>query len=284
MRKGEPVAENYRTAGDGYHELESLIVFAALGDRLCFTPAEDLSLHLDGPFAAGLAGEADNLVLQAARILQRAFDCRKGARIGLTKELPVAAGLGGGSADAAAALRALCDLWGLPRDDRKLLALAADLGADVPVCLQSAPSFVTGIGEALAPLPDFPELWILLVNPGKALSTADVFAARNAPFSAPAGPPRGIENLTGLMAWLADHGNDLEAPARRLLPEIDEVLAALAAQPACRLARMSGSGATCFGLFSDAPAARAAADAIGQGAPAWWCGQGRIMVAGPPDA
>ena len=265
---------------DGYHELESLVVFAALGDELSFAPAEALSLRLEGRFAAKLTAEPDNLVLKAARALQQAFACGKGARITLSKELPVAAGLGGGSADAAAALRALCELWDLPCDEAGLLALAAGLGADVPVCLTASPSFVTGIGEILTPAPALPELWVLLVNPGQALSTADVFAARDGPYAPPSGPPAAFDGPEGLLAWLADHGNDLEAPARRLLPEIGEVLPVIAAQPACRLARMSGSGATCFGLFLEEGAAAAAADAIGRRAPDWWCGQGRIMVAG----
>jgi 4-diphosphocytidyl-2-C-methyl-D-erythritol kinase len=255
---------------DGYHEMESLVVFAAVGDRLRFTPAEETSLMIEGPFAAALAGDGDNLVLRAARALAKAVGCDRGAAMTLTKSLPVASGIGGGSADAAAALRGLLRLWdcSLPPDD--LAALALGLGADVPVCLGGRPVMMAGIGERLAPLPALPPLWLLLVNPGVAISTAAVFGARQGGFSTPPEPHLPPVELPALLDWLARHGNDLEPPARRLAPAVAEVLACLEELPACRLARMSGSGATCFGIFQEAEAARAAEAALRQSRPGWW--------------
>ena len=255
---------------DGYHRLDSLAVFACVGDRLAARPAEGLALRIEGPFAAGLSVGEDNLVLRAARALAAAAGIAPKAALSLTKNLPPASGLGGGSADAAASLRLLGRLWGVSVAD----GLAVGLGADVPVCLLSRPARMGGIGEVLSAAPALPELGLCLVNPGVAVATASVFAARRSPFSPPARLPEGWADAASLAADLARLGNDLEAPAIGLCPAIHAVLAVLEAAPGCLLARMSGSGATCFGLFADpAAAAHAAASLV---RPGWWCWGGGL--------
>lgn len=254
---------------DGYHELDSLVVFTTWADRLTFTPDRRLTLELSGPFAAALADQTDNLVLRAARRLADHAGCPPHVRIALDKRIPVAAGLGGGSADAAATLRGLSRLWQLGSEVADLLPLALELGADVPVCLRSRPARMRGIGERIEPI-ELPVLDLVLANPNLALSTAQVFAGLGgiAPAS---GPDESVPTgRADLLAWLRARGNDLEAPARRLEPVIEEVLAALHAQPGCRLARMSGSGATCFGMFDDQPTAACAAEALRRARPSWW--------------
>jgi 4-diphosphocytidyl-2-C-methyl-D-erythritol kinase len=253
---------------DGYHDIESLVAFAGVGDALTFTPGEDLALTVGGPTAAGAGDVADNLVLKAAHALaERVAGLRLG-RFTLSKRLPVAAGLGGGSADAAAALRLLARANGLAPDDPNLVQAARATGADVPVCLDPRTRRMRGIGDILSDPLDLPRLFALLVNPGVAVATADVFAALAAPpvgQSAPAALPEG-----GLLAEIAGGRNDLEAPAIELEPAIAVVLAVLRKLPGCRLARMSGSGATCFGLFDSSRAASAAARTLRVGYPAWW--------------
>jgi 4-diphosphocytidyl-2-C-methyl-D-erythritol kinase len=249
---------------DGYHDLDSLVVFADVGDRVAVRAAPDLSLAVSGPQAAGLCAGEDNLVMRAARLM-----AGPGAAIMLHKALPVASGIGGGSADAAAALRALAALWGvaLPAPERILR-----LGADVPACLCGRPCRITGTGGAVAPLDGtLPEAALLLVHPGVALSTPAVFAALARPDRAPMPDrlPR-FASLAEAAAFLAAQRNDLEAAAIRLVPVIAEVRQGIAAQPGCRLARMSGSGATCFGLFDRRADAEAAARAIGRARPGWW--------------
>lgn len=262
---------------DGYHELSSLVVFAGVGDVLRVAPAEDFSLSVEGPFAAGLAGEGDNLVLRAARCLADRAGGRQGAAMTLVKNLPVASGIGGGSADAAAALRGLSRLWGLDLPPRDLEALALTLGADVPVCLQGATVVMSGIGELLEPVPALPPLWLLLVNPGVAVATAGVFAALDGGFSQTAEPRLPPGDLPGLIQWLAARPNDLEGPARRLAPAVDDALAALDALSDCLLARMSGSGATCFGLFESEAAARAGAAEIEKRYGEWWVAPAKLL-------
>jgi 4-diphosphocytidyl-2-C-methyl-D-erythritol kinase len=254
---------------DGYHEIDSIVAFTACADRLTFAPDHELSLELKGPFAAALAGEPDNLVLRAARRLADHAGRPAHMRIVLDKRIPVAAGLGGGSADAAATLRGLCRLWQLGLTVADLLPLALELGADVPVCLRARPARMRGIGERVEPVV-LPALDLVLANPNRAVSTAQVFAGLGAivPTCTPDQPMPG--ERAGLLAWLHARGNDLEGPARRLLPAIREVIQALEAQPGCRLARMSGSGATCFGVFDDAPAAARAAQTIRRARSGWW--------------
>jgi len=255
---------------EGYHALESLVVFADIGDVVRLDPAAELTLTVDGPFAAGLAGDGDNLVLRAARALAEHSGIEAGAAISLTKNLPVASGIGGGSADAAAALRGLMSLWGLALPVRELSALALALGADVPVCLRSDAVLMSGIGEVFQPVPALPPLWLLLVNPGVAVSTPAVFAAREGAFSKVAEPRLPPIALAAFIDWLAARPNDLEMPACRLQPVVASVLAALEVLPDCLLARMSGSGATCFGLFENEDDARAAAEAVALQHRDWW--------------
>lgn len=245
---------------DGYHTLDSLVVFAGVADTLRAEPADALSLTVDGPFAAALSDEPDNLVLRAARALAPG----RGARLTLTKNLPVASGIGGGSADAAAALRALTRLWGL--DAALARRVAPTLGADVPVCLAGRPSIMRGIGNDLSPAPALPPFGLLLVNPGVALETRAVFAARRGAFSAAIAPPP-LPDAAALASVLRDAGNDLTQGAVGLCPAIAEVLAALDALPGTLVARMSGSGATCFAMFASPEAARAAACHLPG---AWW--------------
>jgi 4-diphosphocytidyl-2-C-methyl-D-erythritol kinase len=259
---------------DGYHLLDSLVVFAGVGDRLTVSAADALSLSVTGPFSGALRHEGDNLVLRAARALAAYAGVRAAGKLILEKNLPVASGIGGGSADAAAALRLLCRFWGLTPGHGELRRIAGDLGADVPACLDSRPALLSGTGDVLTPAPALPNIGIVLVNPGVAVSTASVFRARAGAFSDPADLCPGA---AGLVAALRSARNDLEPPARLLAPVIGDVLEALAAMVGCRLARMSGSGATCFGLFDTPAAADAAARAVNRGG--WWVWGGGLSGA-----
>jgi 4-diphosphocytidyl-2-C-methyl-D-erythritol kinase len=260
---------------DGYHLLDSLAVFPAVGDFLAVEPDDSLSLKITGPFGAALAADRDNLVLRAARLLK----ADGGAKLTLEKNLPVASGIGGGSADAAAALRLLSHHWGV---EAPLDELALALGADVPVCLASVPARMSGIGDLLLPAPRLPVFGILLCNPGVAVSTAEVFRARaEKTFSPPAELPESWPSAAAMAAALAGMGNDLEAPAIALAPVIGDLLAALRRLPGCLLARMSGSGATCFALFDTADAAAEAAAALNP--PRWWRWGGGLYEPAPRD-
>ncbi|MBI0435460.1 4-(cytidine 5'-diphospho)-2-C-methyl-D-erythritol kinase [Roseomonas sp. KE0001] len=253
---------------DGYHLLDSLVVFAGAADRLDVAPAEALSLELAGPEAASLAAEPDNLVLRAARLLAEKAGLPPRGALRLEKRLPVASGIGGGSADAAAALRLLNRAWGLNWPLARLAPLAAKLGADVPVCLDGRPARMGGVGERLEAAPRLPPAGLVLVNPRQPLSTPAVFRARAAEaFGAAATLPAGWADAGAMAQGLASCRNDLQAAAIRLCPAVSETLAALRALPDCLLARMSGSGATCFALLPDAAAARAAAAGLPE---AWW--------------
>ncbi|MGE5515573.1 MAG: 4-(cytidine 5'-diphospho)-2-C-methyl-D-erythritol kinase [Bacteroidota bacterium] len=260
---------------DGYHLLESLVAFAGIGDTLDLAAADGLSLALAGPTAAGLSAADDNIVLKAARALAAAAGIAPHAAITLTKRLPVAAGIGGGSADAAAALRGLVRLWGLDIAEDDLRALGLTLGADVPVCLAGHPTAMTGVGECLTPAPTLPPAWLVLVNPRRPLSTPAVFKARTGGFSAPAPLTESPADAHALAVALAARRNDLTQAAITLEPVLADMLALIAAQPGCLLARMSGSGATCFGLFADATTAQPAAAALTAIQPGWW-------IAAPP--
>jgi 4-diphosphocytidyl-2-C-methyl-D-erythritol kinase len=258
---------------DGYHLLDSLVVFGPAQDVLHAEPADALSLVLAGPFAAGLVAEADNLVLRAARALASWAGRPPRAALVLEKHLPVASGIGGGSADAAAALRLLARLWALDVPAAEMARLSAGLGADVPVCLAGRPARMAGIGDILTPAPALPPCGMLLVNPGVALATADVFRARAGSFTPAAAWPGAWPDADSMARDLSAQRNDLEPPALALCPAVGAVLAALRAAPGCLLARMSGSGATCFGLFDDAAAAARAEDGL---AAAWWRSAGWI--------
>lgn len=264
---------------DGYHLIDSLVAFADIGDVVTARPAIGLSLTLAGPQAAALIGsETDNLVLRAARLFTEHFGVGAGAALHLEKNLPVASGVGGGSSDAAAALRALSRLWDLAIDEAALLRLGVRLGADVPVCLLARAAWVGGIGERMEPAAALPRAGILLANPRIALPTAAVFAARRGPFGAPDRFAPMPPNAVGLAAALQSRGNDLSLAAISLVPQIREVLAQLAALPGALLARMSGSGATCFALFADRSAAEAACARLSASRRGWWCAAGELVA------
>jgi 4-diphosphocytidyl-2-C-methyl-D-erythritol kinase len=259
---------------DGYHEISSLVAFADCGDRLSLTPGDTLALTVAGPRAAQAGAVDDNLVLKAARALAARVPGLVAGTFHLDKVLPIAAGLGGGSADAAAALRLLARANNLPFDDRRLYEAACATGADVPVCLEPRPRLMWGIGEKLSVPLDLPPLHAVLANPGVALATKDVFA--NWTRNAKAAPPldlAAVESMQGeaaLLELLARDPNDLEPAAVKLAPVVAEATAAVHALGGCRLARMSGSGATCFGIFDSAEAANAAALALRGKFPQWW--------------
>jgi 4-diphosphocytidyl-2-C-methyl-D-erythritol kinase len=258
---------------DGYHELESLVAFAEIGDSLRLDPGGELKLTVGGPHAAAAGPGDDNLVLKAARALAASVPGLRLGTFALEKRLPVAAGLGGGSADAAAALRLLARLNGLAADDARLSAAARATGADVPVCLDPRPRLMRGIGEILSAPLDLPPLPAVLVNPGVALPTRAVFAAWQP--AAPAAPfdleaAAQLRSRDTLLRFLAAYGNDLEGAAISLAPAVAEVIVALRALPGCRLARMSGSGATCFALLSSAAEAIEGAKMLGGKFPHWW--------------
>jgi 4-diphosphocytidyl-2-C-methyl-D-erythritol kinase len=240
-------------------------------------PAPAYCLTIDGPMGTSLSADSDNLVTRAIEGLASILSRPPAVTARLTKRLPTASGIGGGSADAAAALRAALTLWSPAADAREIEALALRLGADVPVCLTSAPRRMQGIGELLTPLPPLPACPILLVNPGVPTPTGAVFKARRAEFSQPMEPP--VRPLDGAkLAELVRYGgNDLAAPARQLVPVIDQVLASLEAQPGCLAAAMSGSGATCFGLFNSPATASTAAEVIGRAQPGWWTAASHLL-------
>ena len=265
---------------DGYHELESLVAFTGVGDTLRLTPGDGLTLAVRGPNAVQAGPDADNLVLKAASALASNI---VGVRLGafeLEKMLPVAAGLGGGSADAAAALRLLARANELRLDDVRLYEAACASGADVPVCLEPRPRVMRGIGEILSEPLDLPPLPAVLVNPGVAVATKEVFA-RWSPPAAPAplfdwAVAGGIANRDQILRLIGLQANDLEEPAIAVAPAIAETLTALRALSGCRLARMSGSGATCFALFSTAAEAILAAQALRARHPQWWVRAGAL--------
>jgi 4-diphosphocytidyl-2-C-methyl-D-erythritol kinase len=259
---------------DGYHELESLVAFADVADRLALAPGRALALEVRGPNAAQAGADADNLVLKAANALAGLIPGLTLGAFALEKKLPVAAGIGGGSTDAAAALRLLARANNLAGDDPRIYAAARATGADVPVCLDPRTRLMRGIGEKLSAPLKLPPLAAVLVNPGVAVATKDVFAG----WKPVAGP--GVSLDAAALPQLADPGrflqflqsqaNDLETPAVALAPVIAEALALLRALPGCAVARMSGSGATCFALMSSAAAAAAAAKTMQGKFPDWW--------------
>lgn len=262
---------------DGYHQIESLVTFASLHDVVTLEPDAPYALAVGGPFARGITGE--NLLARTLTLLRQVEPNLSIGSVTLEKNLPVAAGLGGGSADAAALLRAVRVANVNYIAQVPWREIAAKLGADVPVCLDSKPAVMRGIGERLVPVQSLPQLEVVVVNPRLPLSTADVFAALgagpapSAPI-APAAPD--LPQSSDLLDYMRAHGNDLETPAMRLLPAIAEVKAALQAQSGCRLAAMSGSGPTCFGIFADQAQARSAADRIADLHGGWWVKAARL--------
>ncbi len=249
----------------GYHRIETLFAFCEDGDVLEASPTTDLSLSIDGPFAADLSDGPDNLIMQAATQLQSACAPSSGAAIRLTKNLPIASGIGGGSADAAAALRLLAQLWNIPDDHPMLSEIATGLGADVPACLLSQTCRGDGKGDQLLPisLGNSQRVPVLLVNPGIAVSTGPVFAGWDA-------IDRGGLSLAGLPQLDPAWRNDLTIPAKALAPVIGEALAALKACSGAVFTRMSGSGATCFALFNSIGERDTAAETLADNHPDWW--------------
>jgi 4-diphosphocytidyl-2-C-methyl-D-erythritol kinase len=253
---------------DGYHELESLVAFADVVDRLTLRPGDAVALDVSGPFAAASGDVSDNLVLKAVAALSQRVSGLRTGHFELEKNIPVAAGIGGGSADAAAALRLLARVNGIALNDARLMDAARAVGADVPVCLASKSCIMRGVGEQLSPI-DLPAMAAVLVNPGVALSTSDVFAKF-------AGPHGGVpitevpRTPEAMLAFLAQHGNDLTPPAIACAPVVEAVLAQLRDAPGSLLARMSGSGATCFALFASADEAAAAARLLHAERHGWW--------------
>ncbi len=259
---------------NGRHDLDSLVVFSSpvIGDAIAAELADELSLEVNGPYASASGETGDNLMLKAARALQAASGCRNGARLMLDKRLPVAAGIGGGSSDAAAVLRLLTILWEV--DPLHAAAVAPGLGGDVPVALAGVPALMRGEGEQVVPVDLAEPLPAVLVNPGAPCPTGPVFRAYDTAgggggFALIGELPK-LPEAAGLIRWLALQRNDLEAPAIALVPEIGAALDVLRAQPGVQLARMSGSGATCFALQESAGSARAAAKALKAQHPDWW--------------
>ncbi|TNE59587.1 MAG: 4-(cytidine 5'-diphospho)-2-C-methyl-D-erythritol kinase [Alphaproteobacteria bacterium] len=261
---------------DGMHEMQSLAIFPQVYDTVTVKRASDLSLEITGPFADDLwkaADIEDNLVIKAARLVQGALGKDRGAAITLDKQLPVASGLGGGSADAAAALRALMQHWNYHPDITTVRAIAAQLGADVPVCLASQPAIMRGIGTQLSLPPRVPYMHMLLVNPGKPVSTKKVFEGLNWRSAAKKGEvklPKDFGTVRKHGNFLSKCRNDLEPVAVRLQPEIKTVIKALEGQDGCLVSRMSGSGASCFAIFKSQATARAAYEALSAEHPNWW--------------
>jgi 4-diphosphocytidyl-2-C-methyl-D-erythritol kinase len=269
-----------RRRPDGYHDLESLVVFADSGDTLRLSPDAPVDVAVDGPTASRAGPAEDNLVLKATRALQAQIDGLRAGRFHLTKRIPVAAGLGGGSSDAAAALRLLARLNNLPADDARIMNAARRTGADVPVCLDPRPRIMRGVGDVLSAPRQLPALPAILVNPGVPVPTGAVFGALataragSAPIADEDPASRCVEAGTpafnALIEALAASSNDLEAPALSLFPAVGETLQALRNMSSCQLARMSGSGGTCFGLFASTEAAMDGAAELKRDYPDWW--------------
>lgn len=262
---------------DGYHLLDSLIVFAGIGDEISAHESDDLEFSIAGPFAHALINEADNLVVRAAHALADAAGVPAAANIRLTKNLPVAAGIGGGSADAAAALIALQQLWRIDLPPGEITGIARALGADVPVCLASTPSFVGGVGEFITDAPDLPDAWLVLANPRVPVATPDVFAAHGSDWSKSGRFLNSPESAAELAALLSERRNDLTKAATGIAPEIAATIAALGDTPGALLARMSGSGATCFALFAGEDEARRAEAELRERYPGWWVAAAPII-------
>jgi 4-diphosphocytidyl-2-C-methyl-D-erythritol kinase len=255
---------------DGYHDLDTLAVFADRGDRVAVSPGDGLTLLVAGPLAGHAPPGAENLVLRAAKLLNEHANFSGGAVIRLDKHIPAGAGLGGGSSDAAAALHALNELWELRLGLDDLIALGGRLGADLPMCLVGRALRAEGTGERIAPHPGMPALPIVLVWPGKPVSTPAAFAGLERRDNPPMPDLREARTPAEMANWLQGCRNDLEGPALRLAPEIGDALASLRGTPGCLLARMSGSGSACFAIYPAAEEAERAASIVCQAQPNWW--------------
>lgn len=249
---------------NGYHELQSLVCLTEFGDQIHLTPDVDFSFQVTGPYAAGIPVDDRNLVVQAAKFMAQKHSKPLDCQIILEKNLPMASGIGGGSSDAAAVMRALSQYWSVPMPNvDELMAL----GADIPVCMTTGLTLMEGAGEDVLQLSTAPNWGVVLVNPNVGVSTPAVFNALNSKHNP---PMQGVAGNCVDIAWLGDQRNDLEAPAMAMVPEVATVVDAISAAPQCQVARMSGSGATCFGLFADVMHAKAAASYLQKAHPNWW--------------
>jgi 4-diphosphocytidyl-2-C-methyl-D-erythritol kinase len=262
---------------DGYHLLDSLVAFADIQDTLTISSAPRLTFSADGPFAGGLGNSDSNLVVRAARLLADATGNDASIALHLTKRLPVASGIGGGSADAAACLRGLAELWGIDPNGAEVRRVAASLGADIPACVDGRVGFMGGIGTDMADAPGLPPAWVVLVNPGISLPTPDVYRARSGVFSQPMRFGEAPSDTADLALLLSFRRNDLTKAAIELAPAIRGVLDAIGLTANCLLARMSGSGATCFGLFAAETDARDAGTALAHANSGWWVAVGALV-------
>ena len=255
---------------DGHHLIESLVAFADCGDKISVTPSDKLKLTITGPFSEDLTSSPDNLVLKAAILLANFAGIKAKADIILTKELPVASGIGGGSADAAATLHALTKLWDISISPNDLHLLGKNLGSDVPVCLKAVTSIITGVGENITPMTKFPKLWAILVNPKTSVSTAEVFANYHNEFSIPQPYTADPQSAQEVANFLSGYKNDLTSAALKVAPIIKDVLRAVETTENQLLTRISGSGATCFALFKTKSAAITATELLRAQYPMWW--------------
>ena len=264
---------------DGYHDLDSLIGFTDVSDVLTIKMADSMRLRVKGPESGGVETGDDNLVVRAARLMQNHLGVSTGLDIELEKYIPVAAGLGGGSADAAATVAGCMTLWGSSTSDSiSDHTLASDLGADVPICRYGRAARVRGIGEAITPAVNWPAAWLVLVNPRIPVSTADVFKAFDGEFTAPDETAFEGSSYTMFTAYLAERENSLTESAQAIAPVIGNVLDGIASLPGCSLARMSGSGPTCFGLFETMDAANQGRQALSQSHPNWWIKASPLVI------
>jgi 4-diphosphocytidyl-2-C-methyl-D-erythritol kinase len=254
---------------DGYHLLDTLVVFTRAGDRIRIRPAERDSFSIEGPYAHALAGDGDNLVTRARDAVRERHGRHDPVEIVLEKYLPIASGIGGGSSDAAATVRGLSRLWNLPSQDREIAVSMLALGADMPMCLAARTLRAQGVGEMLTPVASFPEVGMVLANPGVAVPTPTIFRALADRCNPPLPALPHAPDFSALVDWLEGTRNDLEGAARSIAPEIDATFGALREAGAV-FARMSGSGATCFGLFASPAEAEAAAQTIAASQPAWY--------------
>jgi 4-diphosphocytidyl-2-C-methyl-D-erythritol kinase len=255
---------------DGFHVLDSLIAFADVSDELAVNDGGKLSLEINGPFAGSLPTTNNNLVTKATILLAECMGIKPNVSINLTKNLPVSSGIGGGSIDAAATLQVLCKFWNYSPPKELLFQIAEKLGADVPACLFGRASFVSGIGNELTPAPTLPECWLVLVNPGIPVSTRQIFINHSGNFSQSAPFEQPLNNLSELVALLVNRSNDLTNAAIIEAPIIRNILSTFGQYPGTLLARLSGSGATCFGLFENETDAKTAAVSLAEKNPQWW--------------
>jgi len=254
---------------DGYHLLDSLVAFADVHDKVEVTPCNTVTLAVEGDYASKVP-PADNTVLKAALALQKQYKVAAGAALVLHKNIPVGAGMGGGSADAAATLRLLSRFWRIQPTPKDLHTIALSIGADVPACLRSGSLYMSSIGEVIEPGPVLSGLTLLLINQGKALLTSKVFAEYKGSFSSAPRKPHMFSSPSECIDFLQKTKNDLQAPASKLVPEIKDTLNALGTEKECLLSRMTGSGATCFGIFTDSQIAEKVAEKLNKAHPAWW--------------